>query len=247
MRNFLIITVLLFSSHAWAADRILIFAPSSLTEVIGKVVDEFSKSHDSRPNVSIAGTAQLARQLEAGAPADIFVSADKNWMEWLKSRDLIEPASVKPIAGNRLVVAVRREVENWADVKAMLTQDRFAMAEPETVPAGRYGKQALIASGLWQQAKGNAVFGENVRVTLRRVALGEVAAALVYASDVHAEPRTRIGLMFKADNHDAIVYRAALTKNARDNASEFLAFLSRPFARKVFAEAGFETLPTSGN
>jgi len=247
MRHFLVISFLLMAGPVWAADRILIFAPSSMTEVIDKITSEFAKSHDVKPNVSVAGTAQLARQLEAGAPADIFISADKIWMDWLNSRKLIERASQTPIVANRLVVAVRREIENWADVEAMLKTDRFAMAEPSSVPAGRYAKQALVSAGIWQQVKGNAVFGENVRVTLRRVALGEVAAALVYASDVHAEPRTRIGLMFKADSHDAIVYQAAMTKNARDNASDFLDFLISPFARKVFAEAGFENLPANGN
>lgn len=243
MRILLSFLFMALAFPAIAAERLLVFAPSSMTEAIGELAATFEVQTGIAVKVSIAGTAQLARQMEAGAPADVFISADDVWMNWLVERDLVQPISRVAIAGNHLVIAVRAETENWVDAKALLTTDRFAMAEPNTVPAGRYAKQALESAGLWQQARHNAVYGENVRVTLARLVRGEVGAALVYASDVNIEPRARAALIFPGDSHAMIVYSAVLSKHAQADGQKFLDFLNAPKSRSVFLKAGF-TEPT---
>ena len=149
------------------------------------------------------------------------------------------------LAGNRLVVAVRNEVENWADLEALLTDNRFAMAEPDTVPAGRYARQALQNRGIWEQASRQAVFGDNVRTTLRRLARGEVTSAIVYGTDAAIEPRVRPFFVFPSAAHDKITYWAAATGQAPSaQALEFVSFLKGADAGRVFAESGFVP-PTS--
>ncbi len=231
--------------RADATDRLLVFAPASLTGTIEKIAESYADETARAVSVSVASTAQLARQIEAGAPADVFISADLRWINWLRERKLLDgPSQAKKIARNNLVVAVRNETENWINVEKMLTGSRFAMAEPEAVPAGRYAKQALISRGWWDAAKGNAVFGENVRVTLRRLALGEVEAAIVYASDLKAEPSVRAALTFAGSEHSPMITYAALTVNASAGADKFLAFLGGEKALKTLKNAGFLAPPT---
>ena len=162
-----------------------------MTEVIGKLNEAFEDQHGITAIASIAGTAQLARQVEAGAPAHIFISADRKWGDYLAKTGNIVPVTRRSIAKNTLVVAVRRETENWADVEKLLTTGRFSMAEPENIPAGRYAKEALENLNWWPDAKTHAVFGENVRVALRSLARGEVDAAIVYQTDLRADPDVR--------------------------------------------------------
>lgn len=222
--------------------KLLIFAAASLTDAVARIADAFEKQTNITVSVSFAGTQQLARQIEAGAPAAIFISADWEWMEWMAGRGLI---SGEPLdfAGNRLVVAVRNETENWADIAPLFTESRFAMADPASVPAGRYARQALEASGWWERAQERAVFGENVRVALKRVALGEVAAAIVYATDAMAEPGVRALTTFDENLHAPIRYWAAATGDASDEAKLFLDFLAGERAQQILTEAGFQPPP----
>ena len=243
-RIFIFLLSLLFAVSGHTADRLLVFAPASLTGTIDKIAEAFTAETGRSVAVSVAGTPQLARQLESGAPADIFISADESWMNWVRERKLLSKStSITKIAGNNLVVAVRRETENWVDIEKLLTTSRFAMAEPDSVPAGRYAKEALISRGWWEAAKDNAAYGENVRVTLRRLALGEVEAAIVYASDLQTEPDVRAGLTFAGNEHSPIVTYAALTVNAAEGANEFLTFLTGEKALTVLRTAGFVAPP----
>ena len=210
-----------------------------MTESIKQIADAFDASNGGTTKISIASTAQLARQIDAGAPADIFISADHLWMDWLENKKHILANSRTAIAGNKLVVAVRRETENWVSIEALVTKSRFAMAEPERVPAGRYAKQALTSKGWWKEAQGQAAYGENVRITLRRLALGEVPAAIVYASDLTVEPEVRTAFTFADGDHDPIVYQAAATMTENPAAASFLDFLKAPKARSIFSQAGF--------
>ncbi|MFD0915309.1 molybdate ABC transporter substrate-binding protein [Pseudahrensia aquimaris] len=240
-RLIFILLVFLSAASAQASDRILVFAASSLTDVMKDLAKAFEQESSVAVTLSFAGTGQLARQIEAGAPADLVVTADEEWMNWLAQRQLVNVTSVLPIAGNRLIVAVRGETENWANVPALLTRSRFAMAEPESVPAGRYAREALMSLGLWNKAKSNAVFGENVRLALRRLELGEVEAAIVYASDLNLAKNVREAMAFRPELHSPIQYKAGLVaRNERaDGAAAFLRFVKSPKAGKVFRDAGF--------
>ncbi len=236
---FSIIVLIGFRASAFAADRLVVFTPSSLTEVMGKVANGFEKYHGQKVVLSIGGTSQLARQLKAGAPADIFISADRRWMDWVTEKRLIVPNSRVEFAGNRLVVAVRSETENWVDIEALITQFPFAMGEPDSIPVGQYAREALTHRGWWKMAKTQAVYGENVRVTLRRVALGEVGAAIVYATDAIVEPSVKVMMTFSPESHSPIAYWAAITPRSKKDGEEFINYLGSAEAGVIFAEAGF--------
>ena len=230
----------LASSIAFAASSILVFAPASMTDVLHDAAGLYESQTGNKVVFSFAGTQQLARQLDAGAPADLYITADQDWMNWAIERELIAAENVFELAGNRLVVAVRNEVENWADLDALLTESRFAMAEPEAVPAGRYARQALQKRGIWEQASRQAVFGDNVRTTLRRLARGEVTSAIVYGTDAAIEPRVRPFFVFPPEAHDRIAYQAAVTGNNPSAAAlDFASFLQGADAGGVFAKSGF--------
>ena len=238
----LLVSWLFAVTSAIANDQSIIFAPSSMTDVLNRISTDFITKTGKGVTLSLAGTAQLARQLEHGAPADVFITADGDWMKWAVDRNLVTEKTVTPIAGNQLVVAVRNEVENWADVEGLLTTGRFAMAEPNAVPAGRYAKQALTSLGIWDKAKGQAVYGDNVRVTLRRLALGEVAAAIVYATDAYAEPKVKPIYTFSADSHEAIVYWAGQVSQSKSD-GDYLNFVKQPSTGRTFKEFGFLSAP----
>ncbi|MEE9314249.1 MAG: molybdate ABC transporter substrate-binding protein [Rhizobiaceae bacterium] len=236
---FALVGMFLSAGLSFAAERLVVFTPSSLGDVLSEIAMAYENRSGQKIVLSIAGTSQLARQLEAGAPADIFMSADRRWMDWAIDKSLIDEKSQVSFASNRLVLAVRSETENWADPKALLTQFPFAMGEPDSVPAGHYAREALRAKGWWSEAKSHAVYGENVRVALRRVVLGEVGAAIVYGSDIAVEPGVKSLLVFPSDSHTAIAYIVAQTENAKTGAGDFISFLTTPAAGAIFARAGF--------
>ncbi len=236
----LAISAVAFSSQTSnAGERILVFAAASLQEALTEIGDDFEKKTGHNVVISTAASSTIARQVAAGAPAQLVITADVEWMNWLEDRKAIDPASRKIIAGNTLVLAVRNEVENWADPEKLLIQSRFAMAESASVPAGRYARQALISQEIWQLAKSNAIFTENVRVALAMVARGDVGAAIVYGSDVAIEPRVRVLVEFKPTDHDAILYHSALTLKAGAAAQSLQDYLRGPEAGKVFEKLGF--------
>ncbi len=243
MRQILLLFSLLaslLSMPALARDKVVVFAPSSMQEVLDDVGRVFEAQTKQKVIFSYAGTQQLARQLEAGAPADVFITADRVWMDWLIEQDLIGSGGAFALAGNRLVLAVHKEVENWASPDKLLTEDRFAMAEPEAVPSGRYAKQALEKRGVWEKAKHRAVFGDNVRITVRRLARGEVSAAIVYATDAAIEPEVKTLFVFEQNSHQPIDYWAALTVHGQTpQARSFYEFLKNPTTEALFARAGF--------
>ena len=243
MRQILLLFVLLIqfaATPALARDTVVVFAPSSMQEVFDDIGRVFQVQTKQRVVFSYAGTQQLARQLEAGAPADLFITADRAWMDWLIERDLVDTGSIFALAGNRLVLAVHKEVENWASPDKLMTEDRFAMAEPIAVPAGRYAKQALEKRGIWDKAQTKAVYGDNVRITVRRLARGEVSAAIVYATDAAIEPEVKSLLVFDQNSHQPINYWAARTVHGTTpKARQFYEFLTQPTTAALFVRAGF--------
>ena len=241
----ILLACIVIAQSAWvgavkARDSVLIFAPASMTDVLNDVGNLYQRQSGTEVIISFAGTQHLVRQLDAGAPADLLITADRDWMDWVVERDLVKSDRISAIAGNRLVVAVRNEVENWADLDGLFTKDYFAIAEPDSVPAGRYARQALQHRGIWQQAQARAVFDDNVRTTLWRLARGEVTSAIVYGTDAAIEPRVRALFVFPPECHDAITYWLAATGDTVSKpVDEFIQFLSGPDASAIFAAAGF--------
>lgn len=234
------VVFLTLCAPSFANDRILVFAAASMKNVLEAIGGEFEKKCACKVVFSFAGSGTLARQIEAGAPADVYISANAEWMDWLRARNVIDAVTIKTVAANRLVVAVERDrqISTPAKPDQILDQGRIAMADPMSVPAGKYGRQALEKIGLWKRVKKQLVFGENVRVSLVLVARGDVTSAIVYRSDLLAEPRVKLAYMFDTKLHAPIKYLAALIKR-NGKGDSFLRFLQSVEATNIFLKFGF--------
>ncbi len=235
------------ASTAEPSDRTpLVYAAASLTEVLQTINDDFAREHGRTVRFSFASTATLARQIEAGARADVFVSADQEWMDYLAARQLIRADSRRNLLQNSLVLVAPADSRvatvdftATAFTAALGTTGRIAMADAASVPAGRYAKAALQTLGLWDRFATRTIAAENVRAALQFVARGETPLGIVYLTDAMADSRVRIVGRFAPGTHPAIVYPAALTTRASPAAREFLEFLATPTAQKRFEAAGF--------
>jgi len=222
-----------------AQEQITVFAAASMKDALGRAASDFEAESGTKVIVSFAASSVLARQIEAGAPADAFVSADQDWMEWLAERDLIKPETRRLIAGNALVIAVAEGTEQVSEPGELLKEGRFAMGDPRHVPAGKYAESALEKLGLWEDVKENAVFAENVRVALEFASRGETKAAMVYGSDLKAAKGLVLAYSFPAGSHDPVVYPAAATRDGKAEVVEFLDYLSGEKGQAIFEEFGF--------
>lgn len=216
-----------------------VFAAASMQNVLEEMIDAYEQKCACSIVLSSAATSVLARQIEAGAPADVFISADAQWMNYLVEKEAVHPESVALIAGNDLVIAIPKSREPVDKAEHVLGKGRFAMADPDSVPAGRYAKAALESLGIWTAVGGNAVFAENVRVALKMVARGDVDAAIVYGSDVPLEPALQTGYEFADGSHPPIVYSAGQVENGSPRAVQFLRFLQGESARQLLRNSGF--------
>ncbi|WP_145345697.1 molybdate ABC transporter substrate-binding protein [Roseibium hamelinense] len=236
-------------SPAAAQDRLTVFAAASLTNALEAIGTAFEEETGMQVLFSFAGTSALARQIEAGAPADVFVSADEIWMDYLRERQAVVPESIKAIAGNGLVFVGPAGSEpldlDVGGISDALGRGRLAIADTETVPAGRYGKAALTSLGLWAYVQKRLAPMENVRVALAAATRGDTPLALVYASDASVEPGVDVVAKLPAESHQAIRYPAALTQHAAEGADAFLAYLSSAAAQRIFEESGFAMLQDS--
>jgi molybdate transport system substrate-binding protein len=232
---------------AHAAD-VTVFAAASLTDALNQVGDAYKQDTGKTVVFSFAASSALARQIEASSGADIFISADTDWMDYLDSRGLIAHASRLNLLGNRLVLIAPADskislaAEPHFDLAGALGDGRLALADPAAVPAGKYAKAALISLGVWDAIQNKVVPAENVRVALAYVARAEVPLGIVYTTDAKAEPKVRIVSAFPDDAYPRIVYPAALTKDARPSARTFLAYLSSACAKAIFVKDGFTIL-----
>lgn len=226
----------------------LVFAAASLKTALDAVVAEYRDRAGREVRISYAGTPALARQIEQGAPADIFISADLDWMLYLSERSLIRAGSQTPLLSNRLVLiapadsAVAATIGPELDLSGILADGRLALANTDAVPAGRYAKAALQKLGLWESLRDQLAETENVRAALALVARGEAPLGIVYATDAAAEPQVKVVDRFPENLHPTIVYPAALTPKAKPEAEAFFAFLTSPAARPFFVRAGFSVL-----
>jgi molybdate transport system substrate-binding protein len=251
-----LLTTFLLAASIWGAppnparaEPILVFAAASLQDVMTDVITGFEAESGHNVVASFAGSSAVARQLEYGAPADVIMLANVNWMEHLKSKGLLNQEAGKRIFGNALalVVPAKSEVSHAvtdvSDLYKILNTGRIAMALVEAVPAGIYGKEALTSLGLWQAVEATVVETDNVRAALSLVALGEVASGIVYVTDALADDRVEIVAQFPHDSHEEIVYPAAVVAGRdRPEVLEFMTYLDGEVARRAFVERGFTLL-----
>ncbi|WP_150297519.1 molybdate ABC transporter substrate-binding protein [Salipiger aestuarii] len=227
-----------------AADTVTVFAAASTKTALDEISALYAGSTGNRAVVSFAGSSALARQIESGAPADVFISADTGWMDRLEDQGLVDPATRRDLLGNSLVligtggdpVAITPDL----DLPALLGNGRLAMALVDAVPAGIYGKAALQGLGLWQGVAPHVAQTDNVRAALALVASGEAPLGITYVTDAVAEPRVTVLGRFPAESHPRIVYPAAAVTGGA--ALDFLDFLRSPRARAAFAAQEFVVL-----
>jgi molybdate transport system substrate-binding protein len=241
-------SLLLAAMPALAEDRpVNVFAAASLKQVLDEVGKLFKAQTGFSVVVVAAGSGELARQIEAGAPADLFIPADTIWMDWAAERRLVRQETQRIIAGNMLVLigppgtAALPPLMQGLSLKSLLGQERLAMGDPRSVPAGRYAEAALKALGAWDGIKDQIAATQNVRAALLLVERGEAPLGIVYASDAKVAG-TSIAVLgqFPESSHEPIIYPAALTtESASPAAADFLEFLTQPAAQSAFAAAGF--------
>lgn len=233
-------------AHATQPRPITVFAAASLKESLDEAAAAWTKRSGQKVSISYAGSSALAKQIEQGAPADVFISADGEWMDYLQQRKLIDVDTRTHLVGNRLVViapvdsALRTLSLKRAAVRQALGGGRLAMAETTSVPAGRYGRQALTTLGLWDAVSGRLAQADNVRAAMAFVSRGEAPLGIVYATDAQAEPRVRVVAAIPGRAHDVIVYPLARVAKTPPAATKgFLAFLRGDEAKAIFKRAGF--------
>ena len=233
---------------ARAADpEITVLAASSLTESLQAVGAKWTAAGHPKVTFSFDASSRLAKQIEASSPADLFFSADTDWMDYLDRRALIDKTTRVNLLGNALVVVVPVASTNtFGSVKHLSRPEvkHLALAA-ETVPAGKYARAALTSAGAWEPVKDRVVNGENVRTVLGWVASNEAEAGLVYATDAKVEPKVKVALIVPAASYPPIVYPAAVVKNAAHakEAAEFLAYCKSAEGMAVFLAAGFTQPP----
>lgn len=242
--------IMLFPPPTLAGEtRVILFAAASMAAPIAALAGKFNdRNGGAAVTPSFAASSTLARQIENGAPVQIYISANRRWMDYLDEHGLIDRASRCQLAGNRLVLAAPANgdfelvIEPGFDLLAALRGQRLAMGDPDHVPAGIYGRQALENLGVWPSVADRLVLSPNVRAVLALVARGEVAAGIVYASDARISEDIRIVGEFPAASHDPIVYAVArLADHDNAVAAAFYAYLFSDEGRALLAAHGFQT------
>jgi len=234
-------------AEAQTAPRpVRVFAAASLTDALNALGDAYQAAGHARPVFNYAASSLLARQIDQGARADLYISADEPWMDYLAERRLIDARSRVSFLSNRLVLIAPQDrpftlaIRSRFDLHGALRGGRLAMADPESVPAGRYGRAALQSLGVWTAVRGDVVHAENVRAALRFVEIGEAAAGIVYLTDARASSRVVVVGEFPATTHPRISYPMAVVRGGRQaEARAFAAFLQSEQANAVFSGLGF--------
>jgi molybdate transport system substrate-binding protein len=230
------------------ADKVTVYAAASLRESLEAAARAYESASGDKVTVSYAASNALARQIEAGAPADVFMSADTDWVDYLESRNLVAPGSRRNLLANDLVLIapaasrLSMKLAPGVDIASALGGKRIALANPAAVPAGKYAKAALTSLGAWKALEGQVAAAENVRAALVFVARGETPLGVVYRTDALAESQVRIVDAFPAGTHPAIVYPLVkLRRSATPAADAFAEYLASPAARAIFGRFGFRS------
>jgi molybdate transport system substrate-binding protein len=245
----------LASSPALAQDKSLtVFAAASMKNALDEIDNAYAARSGVKVIVSYAASSTLAKQIEQGAPADVFVSADTDWMDYaIAKRTINEPTRVNLLGNSIVLVApANSKLDNVMigpgfDLATLAGDDKIATGDVKAVPAGKYAKAALQKLGAWQAAEPKFAMAENVRAALTLVARGEAALGIVYSTDAKVEPGVKIVGSFPADSHPPIIYPLAATATAKPEAAGYLAFLGSSAAKAIFEKYGFTFLirPTS--
>jgi len=238
-------------SAAAGTDKppVTVFAAASLTNVLQELGDGYTKETSIPIRFSFAASSALARQIENGSPADIFFSADLEWMDYLQSRSLIRRDSRHDVLGNRLVLiapadsGTKLKIEpHFALAAALGKGGRLATGDPDSVPVGRYAREALTTLGVWNAVADRIVRADSVRSALAFVDRGEAPIGIVYETDALIDKRVRVIDVFPANSHLPIVYPIALTMAAKPDAAKFIAFVRGPAGDIAFKAYGFTPL-----
>jgi molybdate transport system substrate-binding protein len=230
---------------------VLVFAAASLANVLGEMDKAFTGRTGIRVTSSLAASSMLAKQIESGAPADVYFSADLQWMDYLQERGLLRTGSRQDVVGNSLVLiapshsSLQVSIGPGIDLPRLLGGGRLAVADPDSVPAGIYAREALEKLGAWSSVVPRLVRAENVRAALEYVARGDAPLGIVYRTDALVEKGVRVVGVFPADSHPPIVYPVALTRRASPAAARYLAYITGADAQPIFRKWGFE--PLRGN
>lgn len=224
----------------------LVLAAASLQESLGAAADAWSAMGHDRPVLSFAGSSALARQIAAGAPADLFLSADQDWMNVIAAQGLLRRGTQTTFLTNRLVLVApagtgrRIIIGRGFPLGRALGKGRLAMANPDSVPAGKYGKAALMALGVWPSVARRIAAAENVRAALAMVERRQAPYGIVYATDARAAPAVRIAGVFPATSHPPITYPLSiLARSTHPDADGFRRFLLSARGKAVFRRYGF--------
>jgi len=223
---------------------ITVFAASSLTDTMKAVADAYQAKTGTKVTLSFGGSNTLAQQIDQGAGADIFMSADPQWMDFLAKNNRIAAATRHNLLGNRLVLiggsgSKPITVAPKFDLAGALGDGRLAMADPNAVPAGIYGKAALTSLGVWDSVSDKIASADNVRAAMQFVSRGEAPYGIVYETDSKVDSGVHIVAAFPENSYPPIVYPVALTETASLAAKDFLTYVSGPDAKAIFEKAGF--------
>lgn len=246
-RQALILIALAFAAPAQARGPVVL-AAASLQESLNAAADGWAHKGHPRPVISFAATSALAHQVEAGAPADLFISADENWMDYVARKGKVRAATRVSFLFNELVLIAPAEskvhlvIAPKFPLARALGDGRLAMADPDSVPAGKYGKQALTRLGVWRSVQPKVVGAENVRAALKLVEIGEAPLGIVYTTDALADKGVRIVGTFPSGSHAPISYPvAALTASTNRDAEGFRRYLLSSEGKAIFRRFGFRT------
>jgi molybdate transport system substrate-binding protein len=228
---------------------VLVFAAASLKNALDDIAGQWQRETGKKVAISYAASNNLIKQIEQGAPADIFMSADVDWMDYGRQKNLIKPETRVNLLGNKIVLiapkdsALSLKVEQGFDLSGALKGGRLAMGNVDAVPAGKYGKAALEKLGAWDGVKSRIAQSESVRAALLLVSRGETPLGIVYQTDAASEPAVKIVGTFPEDTHPPIIYPVALTKDSNNAiAADFLKYIRSPAAKPAFEKQGFTVL-----
>lgn len=249
-------SILIFAPGAGGAQtggKLVVFAAASLSTALNAIQPIFTQDKNQPIAISYASSGTLAKQIEQGAPADVFISADTKWIDYLSKKNLLAPGTRRDLLGNELVLIEPADGQTKLDIKpgfdlAALTGDgKIAVCTVASCPAGIYAKEAFTKLGVWGAVEPKLAQAANVRDALALVARGEAKFGVVYATDAKAEPKVRVVGVFPADSHSSIVYPVAVVASSKNaNAAVFEAFLTSQPAVKILTKQGFKFISKRG-
>jgi len=237
---------------ARADDKVIVFAAASLKDGLDAVNKACEADVGEAATISYAASSALAKQIEGGAPADVFISADLDWMKYLSDKKLTKPDTEVKLLGNQIVLVapkdskVETKIEKGFDLAKLIGDGKLAMGDFKAVPAGKYGKAALESLGVWSSVEGKVAQAENVRAALKLVSTGEAPLGIVYATDAHADKGVKVVGTFPEDSHPPIIYPIAQTADSKDKDTvAFLKCVESGKAADLFKAQGFTVLAPS--